>query len=200
MILKCTVNEELAGKTVKHILKNHLLLSERLVKRLKYDNKILINGIPVHINASTNYGDILEANIYFEEYPDGIIPEDIQIDIIHEDDYIIAVNKHPGIVVHPTSTHPSGTIANALTSHLFKKGVYLKVRPVIRLDRDTSGVIIFAKNQYVQEHLIRQMNAKTFKKEYVGVVHGRPAPCGTIDLPIDRKPESIMLRHVSPDG
>ncbi|MCR4434282.1 MAG: RluA family pseudouridine synthase [Clostridiales bacterium] len=201
MILKYVVDEETGGKTIKYILKNKLELSERLVKKLKYGNKVLCNSLPVHINAPVEAGDIIEAVMDLPEDPGEIIPEKIEIDILYEDDCIIALNKQPHRVVHPTSGHPSGTIANAVMYYLFCKDEPKKIRPVNRLDRDTSGVIIFAKNQYVQEALIKQMQDHTFKKEYLGIVCGLVENRrGTINLPITRKPGSIMLRHVSPDG
>lgn len=199
--LKYLVDEESNGKTVKYILKNKLKLSERLVKKLKYNSRVLCNSIPVFVNTIVNTNDTIEVSIDFDEENEDIIPEDIDIDIIFEDDCFMVLNKKPNIVVHPTSSHPSGTVANAIKFYLNKKGESGKIRPVSRLDRDTSGIIIFAKNQFVQESLIRQMNSRTFKKEYVGIVHSEVKDLkGTIDLPIERKPGSIMLRHVSQAG
>ncbi len=201
MILRYTVKPEDMGQTVKHILKNELGLSERLVKKLKYSGKILCNTVPVRVIELVKAGDIIEADIDFIEDAPEIIPEDIDLDIIYEDDCLIAINKKPHIVVHPTCSHRSGTIANAIMRHMLKKGEFKKIRPVSRLDRDTSGVIIFAKNEFVQESLIRQMGNNSFKKEYIGIVHGIiNTAAGTIDLPIERKPGSIMLRHTSPTG
>ncbi|MFZ5988842.1 MAG: RluA family pseudouridine synthase [Bacillota bacterium] len=201
MNFKYTVDKETSGKAVKFILKNKLELSERLIKKLKYQGKIFCNGKQVYVNASVFEKDIVEVYVDLEENAEDIIPQDIPIDIIYEDDSLIALNKQPSIVVHPTSTHPHGTLANAVAHHLMKKGIIKKIRPVIRLDRDTTGIIIFAKNPFVQESLIRQMNKKTFLKEYMGIVHGEVKTArGTIDLPIARKSGSIMLRHVSPDG
>ncbi len=201
MILKHVVTPEDDGKTVKHILKNRLQLSERLVKKLKYESKILCNSTPIRINEFVSSEDIVEAQIDFIENAGDIVPENIDIDIIHEDDCLIVVNKRPDTVVHPTFGHLSGTVANAIMYHMTKKGEFKKIRPVSRLDRDTSGIIIFAKNPFVQEALIRQMNLNTFKKEYIGIVHGIVRDtAGTICLPIERKPGSIMLRHVSDTG
>ncbi len=201
MILKYTAKLEDQGRTVKHILKNELNISERLVKRLKYSGNIFCNSIPVRVIEVVKPGDVIEANVDFVEDAPDIIPEDIHIDIIYEDDCLIVVNKKPNIVVHPTFSHHSGTIANAIMHHMAAKGEFKKIRPVSRLDRDTSGVIIFAKNEFVQESLIRQMGNNGFKKEYIGIVHGViKDAAGTIDLPIERKPDSIMLRHISPTG
>lgn len=199
--LEYIVDKESSGKTVKYILKNRLQLSERLIKKLKYQSKILCNSHPVYVNAIVCEKDLIEVDVDFDESCTLTTPQDIPIDILYEDEFLIALNKQPGIVVHPTSSHYDGTLANAVSFHLQKKGIIKKVRPVIRLDRDTSGIIIFAKNPYSQEFLIRQMKDKTFVKEYIGIVHGAPDnDSGTIDLPIARKPGSIMLRHISTDG
>jgi len=196
-----TIDPECEGKTVKHVLKNKFGLSERLIKKLKYSGKVFCNSEPVHVIASVKSGDVISVSINFDEENDNVIPEDIELDIIYEDECLIAVNKQADIVVHPTCSHPSGTVANGLMYYLNRQGINKKIRPVSRLDRDTTGVIIFAKNEYVQEHLARQMKNKTFHKEYIGVVHGIVENTkGTISLPIERKPGSIMLRHVSETG
>jgi 23S rRNA pseudouridine1911/1915/1917 synthase len=190
-----------SGKNVKHILKNNLELSERLIKRLKNNGRIFCNSCPVYVNAIVEFKDIIEVKIDFDEECDNVLPEAMDLDIIYEDDALIIINKKPFIVVHPTFNHQSGTIANGIIHYLNSKGLIRKIRPVSRLDRDTSGIIIFAKNEYVQESLIRQMKDKSFKKEYFGIVYGLiEKSSGTINLPIDRKPESIMLRHVSESG
>ncbi|HHW48448.1 MAG TPA: RluA family pseudouridine synthase [Clostridiaceae bacterium] len=201
MLLNYAIGPECEGKTVKHVLKNKLGLSERLIKKLKYSGKVFCNSVPVHVIAQVKSGDVISVSIDFDEENDNVIPEEIDLDIIYEDDCLIAVNKQADMVVHPTCNHPTGTVANGLIWHLNRQGVNKKIRPVSRLDRDTTGIIIFAKNEYVQEHLVRQMKNKTFLKEYIGVVHGIVENTrGTIDLPIERKPGSIMLRHISESG
>lgn len=105
------------------------------------------------------------------------------------------------MVVHPTFRHFSGTVANGLMYHLLQKGIKTLVRPVSRLDRDTSGIIIFAMNPFIQENLIRQMHSNSYIKEYIGLVYGSfEEVCGTISLPIERLPGSIMLRHTTAGG
>lgn len=201
MIIKYTADNNDNGKAVKYILKSKLDISERLIKKLKYQSKILCNKQPVFVNAVVKSGDVIEVEIEYDEELEGLVPQDLPIDIIYEDDCLIVINKAPDIVVHPTCSHPDGTLANAVAYHLQKSGVAKKIRPVIRLDRNTSGIIIFAKNSFSQESLIRQMNTKTFVKEYIGIVYGiLKNTRGTIDLPIERKEGSIMLRHVSLSG
>ncbi|AUS96181.1 RNA pseudouridine synthase [Clostridium thermosuccinogenes] len=199
--LKYIVDSQSSGKTVKYILKNKLELSERLIKRLKYSGNIFCNSTPVFVNATVNPGDIVEASVDFTEEENDIAPEKMDLDIVFEDDGMIVINKRPNTVVHPTSYHQSGTIANGIVYYMKQKGMSKKVRPVSRLDRDTSGLIIFAKNEFIQESLVRQMASGSFIKKYIGIVHGSvKEETGTINLPIARMPGSIMQRHVSPDG
>ncbi len=201
MKLTITVSADDCSKTVKQLLKGKLLLSERLVKKLKMSEKILLNSVPVYVNARVSEGDILEAVIEPEEQNEDIVPEVMELDIIYEDDCLIAINKPPNTVVHPTFRHFSGTIANGLMHYLLNKGVRTLIRPVSRLDRDTSGIIVFALNPYIQDNLIRQMRSNTYIKDYIGIVHGKLSnPKGKIDMPIERLPGSIMLRQTTPNG
>jgi 23S rRNA pseudouridine1911/1915/1917 synthase len=198
---KYIVKPEDAGKTIKHILKKNFNFSERLIKRLKLNHRIHCNSYSVYVNFLVNNEDIVEVDLDFFEECEDILAENIPLDILFEDDCLLVLNKPPFIVVHPTSTHQSGTIANGVLYYMRSQGLMRKIRPVSRLDRDTTGIIVFAKNEYIQECLIRQMKEKTFTKEYMGIVHGHVSPAsGTINLPIDRKPESIMLRHISDSG
>lgn len=196
-----TVDRTHAGRTVKQILKNRLGLSERLIKKLKYDRKITLNHAPVHINTHVAEGDVIEAVLHVEEESENVIPEEMELDILFEDESLIALNKPPHMAIHPSCSHPSGTLANGLMHYFLSRGEKSKIRPVSRLDRDTSGIVMFAKNPFVQQQLIQQMKQKLFDKEYIGIVSGHmDKAAGTIDLPIDRMPGSIMLRHVSPFG
>lgn len=201
MLLEHIISEDEAGKPLKHILKRKLQISERLVKKLKLQQKIFINDTPERVNYIVRPGERLKVVLDLNEECDFIEPQNIPLDIVFEDDCLIVLNKQPGIVVHPTCSHQDNTIANGIIYHLMQKGITKKVRPVSRLDRDTSGIIIFAKNQFVQEMLIKQMHSNLFEKEYLGVVQGIPEHNeGTINLPIDRKPGSIMLRHIAETG
>ncbi len=201
MRLTATITLSDEGKTVKYILKNRLNISGRLIKRLKFSNKILLNSQPVHLNTQVAQGDFLEAIIEFDEVNEDIIPEKMDLDIIYEDDCIIAVNKPADTVIHPTALHFTGTVANGLMYHLLEKGVKTLIRPVSRLDRNTSGIAVFALNPFIQESLVRQMKSSQYIKEYIGIVHGIVKESkGTINMPIARVPDSIMLRHVTDDG
>ncbi|HEX2945458.1 MAG TPA: RluA family pseudouridine synthase [Clostridia bacterium] len=201
MRLHLTISHEDDNKEAKQVLKGKLHISERLVKKLKYSGNILLNSVSVHVNVKVHEGDLLEAFIESDELNEDITPETMDLDILFEDDNLIAINKPRDTVVHPTSLHQTGTIANGLMHYLLSKDIKTLVRPVSRLDRDTSGIIIFALNPYIQENLVRQMHSNLYIKEYIGLVHGTmDKAAGTINLPIDRLPGSLMLRHVTPDG
>lgn len=201
MKLSFVVSREDTGKTVKHILKNRLNISEHLVKKMKFSDKITLNSVSVHVNAPVKEGDIVEACIDADESNEAIIPEPMKLDILFEDESLIVINKPSDMVVHPAAKHFTGTIANGLMYYLMQKNIRTLIRPVSRLDRDTSGIIVFALNPFVQESLIRQMHNKTYLKEYIGIVYGSfSESSGTIELPIERLEGSIMLRHISESG
>ena len=119
-------------------------------------------------------------------------PEPIPIDILHEDDDIIVINKQPGLVVHPSPGHHSGTLVNALLYHCPKlNGIGGALRPGIvhRLDKDTSGVLVVAKNDRAHLHLSRQFKSRQVKKEYLALVYGKmESDSGSVSLPIGRHP------------
>lgn len=201
MRLELKISTEDCSKTVKQILKTRLQLSERLIKKLKYMGNIILNSAPASVSEKVSEGDVLEVLIEFDELNEDIIPEKTDLDIIYEDECLIAVNKPPHMVVHPSVRHYTGTLANGLMHYLISRGIRTLIRPVSRLDRDTSGVIIFALNPYVQNFLSRQMRDSTYQKEYLGIVHGTfTTQFGTIEQPIERLPGSIILRHASAHG
>ncbi len=125
--------------------------------------------------------------------PDSLdlIPESIPLDILYEDEYLLIVNKPAGMVVHPSAGHSKGTLVHALLAHCPLSSIGGVQRPGIvhRLDKDTTGAIAIAKTDFAHQHLQQQLQAKTARREYLGVVYGTPkADSGTIDLPIGRHP------------
>ena len=144
--------------------------------------------------------DILTVDINFDETSE-ILPENIPLDIIFEDDYLIIINKPANTVVHPTCLHREHTLANAVQFYLNQHNIHTKIRFVNRLDKDTTGLIIFAKSEYIQESFTQQMKQNTFEKEYIAVVKGDVRQKeGIITFPITRDENSIMLRKIAPDG
>jgi 23S rRNA pseudouridine1911/1915/1917 synthase len=135
-------------------------------------------------------GDRVRVTISPPELLD-LVPEAIPLDILYEDDQLAIVNKPAGMVVHPSAGHSTGTLVHALLAHCPLSSIGGVHRPGIvhRLDKDTSGAIAIAKTDLAHQHLQQQLQAKTARREYLGVVYGTPkVDSGTIDLPIGRHP------------
>jgi len=176
-------------------------MSHRLLCRMKHDQRIRVNGNAQRTNYVLSKGDIIELYVDIDRIKKGIEPENLNLEIIFEDESLLVINKRTGMVVHPVSNHQSGTVSNGVAHLLLERGLPAVVRPLGRLDRDTTGVIMFAKNSYIQESLIRQMKFDGFEKHYLAIIHGNfPQKKDTICLPIARKPGSIMHREVNVDG
>ena len=179
---------------IKEILKEEFNISDRLLKRLKTNNKIYLNNSPINLNfADLKANDIVSVDLNFDEDYDNIIPVEMNLNIIYEDNYLLIINKPAGVPIHPSCNHFSDSLSNGVKFYFDSIGLKRKIRIVNRLDKDTSGIVIFAKNEYVQEILIRQMKANSFKKEYIAVLDGILSEKeGTISAPIARKDKSII--------
>ena len=142
------------------------------------------------MNRILNVGEIIKIDLAKDESQD-IAPEKMDIDIIYEDEDILVVNKKPFMVVHPTKSYQSGTLANGVINYFMESNQNCIVRLVSRLDMNTSGLIIIAKNQFSHGTLSKQMSDDNVEKRYLTIVHGNlEKDSGTIDLPI-YKPEGI---------
>lgn len=137
----------------------------------------------------------------FEETSDNIIPIKMDLDILYEDDGMLIVNKLPFIPVHPSMDHYKDSLSNGVKYYFNSIGLKRKIRPVNRLDKNTSGIVIFAKNEYFQECLVKQMKLNSFEKEYIAILEGIiDKKRQFINAPIGRKEDSIIERCIMPDG
>jgi len=186
---------------IKEILKQEFEISDRLLLRLKKQKKILLNSKPTYIHSLVQIGDVISVIFDSEEDNSNIVPTQMDINILYEDEWILIVNKPNNLAVHPSHLHYTNSLSNGIKYYYNSINLKKKIRPVNRLDKDTSGIVIFAKNAYIQECLIKQMKAKTFKKEYIAIVDGiLEKNSGIISAPISRKENSIIERCVSPLG
>ena len=186
---------------LKELLKSHFQISDRLLAKLKNAQKIFINGEKVSVRASLKTGDLVEVNLDFLENNSNIVPTKMELDILFEDETMLIINKPAGVPVHPSMDHFEDSLSNGIRFYFAEIGLKRKIRPVNRLDKDTTGIVIFAKNEYVQECLVKQMKKNTFVKEYIAVCSGSfDCKAGTIDAPIARKEDSIIERCVSEAG
>ncbi len=188
-------------KTVKDVLSNEFNISNRFLVKLKKYKRIFLNGNEVYTSKEIKVGDIIEVNIDFDEESDNIVPTKMNLDILYEDEYLLIINKEPNLPVHPSILHFEDSLSNGVKYYYEKNNIKRLLRPVNRLDKDTSGIVIFAKNEYIQESLVRQMKSNDFKKEYVAILVGNIIDSkGTIDKPISRKEDSIIEREINKSG
>lgn len=201
MNLSYQIDKDEHYDNVLHVLKEQFLLSDRLITKLKKANKIYLNSLPTYTKKSVTVGDTVSVLIDFEEDNSNIVASNIPLNIIYEDDYLLVLNKPANIAIHPSILHFYNSLSNGVKFYFDKLGLKKKIRIVNRLDRNTSGIVILAKNEYIQECLIKQMKTNEFKKEYLAIAKGiLESKSGTLNFPIARKEGSIIERTVSSDG
>ena len=194
------VNSSEKDLKLKDYLKGTAKFSSRLTREAAREGRIKVNNKVARLSCILKEGDKIEIELNREE-SQNIEPEKMDIDVAYEDADLIVVNKSPGMVVHPTKCYQSGTLANGLLYYFQETGQNCIVRLVSRLDMDTSGLIIVAKNQFSHMSLARDMQSEAFEKSYLAIVHGHmPEKKGTIDAPIIRPAEDSIKRAVHPDG
>lgn len=199
LVLEISAEDE--GRMVRTVLEKRLGVSRKLMSRLKLTEQgLTLNGKRVFTNERVKQGDCLAVRME-QEQSDDILPELMPLDIVYEDRELLIVNKLPGIIVHPTHGHYTGTLANGVVHHWLEKGETVRFRPIHRLDEETSGLVAIAKNPYIHQQLSEQMQAGEIDKRYRAFVYNSPEPAtGTVDAPIDRNPEEPHLRVVIPGG
>ena len=202
MLMKLTYIVTDSDESIKQILKNKFNMSDRFILKLKSSNSIYINDVSVFINYKIQVNDILTIIENSKEDSSNIVPNsNIKLNILYEDDFLLIVDKPSNLPVHPSILHYEDSLSNAVKYHFDKIDLYKKIRPVNRLDKDTSGIVIFAKNEYIQECLVKQMKQNVFKKKYLAVLSGiLEKDSGTISAPIARKNDSIIEREIREDG
>lgn len=156
--------------SIKEVLKSEFNISSRLYVKLKNSNHIYINSEAVSFNNTLNKNDIVEVDLSFIEDNSNIMPTQMDIKILYEDKYMLIIDKPAGYAIHPSILHYDTSISNGIKFYFDKINLKRKIRIVNRLDKDTSGIVIIAKNEYVQECLIYQMKNDIFKKEYIGIL------------------------------
>ncbi|SEB96386.1 RluA family pseudouridine synthase [Paenibacillus sp. GP183] len=189
------------GFLLKTILQKRMGVSRKLISRVKLSEQgITVNGVRQYISVHVRAGDRVELRMEHEESED-ILPQDLPLTIIHEDEQLLILAKEAGIIVHPTHGHYMNTLANGVVYHWKQSGLSYRFRPVHRLDQETSGVLAIAKTPYAHQQISEQMIAHQVRKEYLAFVWGVvETGSGTINEPIDRDPEQPHVRIVTPDG
>ena len=193
------VTEDEYGMSINTILRLNYRFSSRFKTKIKYQKLIDLNGTPTPGYIKPEVGDIIGVRL--PEESNDFPAEDIPLDVIYEDDDLLIINKQPGIIVHPTKGHPEHTIANGLMKYMADTKQNFKIRFANRIDMDTSGIIVVAKNANAQNELSSQMRRGTVKKKYIALVEGIvDKDHFEIDLPIGRPDPISIQRTVMYEG
>ncbi len=179
--------------------------SRMFVKRLIESGRMTVNGEPVKARYTVKTGDVVELDIQTDDYPDERIkPEDVPLDIVFEDEEIIAINKPLGMAVHPAAGNYGGTLVNVLVHHfttLSDSNGAKRPGIVHRLDKETSGVILVAKTNFAHARLAKQFEAHTIEKKYVALVEGEVQfEEGVIEAEIGQHHKYHDMRKIVPAG
>lgn len=198
------IRESQNGKSILEILRGELALSSSAITFLKNrEDGILLNGTHATVRKTVATGDILRLQYADTEKDlnESIVPVNLPLEIIYSDRDIIIVNKPPYMPTHPSHDHQRDTLANALAYHFKNLKTPFVFRAVNRLDSQTSGLVMVARNKISAQRLSEDMRAGKIKKSYFSVLHGCPQPPeGRINSPIRRAEDSKILRIVSDDG
>ena len=196
MELRCIASR--AGR-LSTFLKQELGLSTGLMNKLKWSEKLYVNGIPRHADHMVEVGDVITADLSepAPEYP----AEDGPFTILYEDAHILVVDKPAGMLIHPSRSRLTGTLANRVVGYYQRTGQACAFHPITRLDRDTFGIVLLAKNAHIHG-ILNQFHAEgKIEKTYHARVYGGPQDEeGSIDAPIARRPLPSLLRYVNQEG
>lgn len=176
-------------------LRGELKMSYSLMNKLKWGDSIQVNGMPQRTNYPVKPGDVITVGLNEEEpeYPAADGP----LSVIYEDDFLLAVDKPAGMLIHPSRSKFDGTLANFVAGYYQKTGQKSAFHPLTRLDRDTFGIVLLAKNAHVHTLLQETKVQKTYHALTFGWGEEN---CGTIDAPIARRTLPSLLRYVGPEG
>ena len=200
--LKLTIDSAMTGRIDKELAHHLTDISRSQLQKWIEDGNVTVNGEKVKPKYKLVVGDRVVVQPKKPQKID-LEPENIPLDIVYEDDDVIVVNKPQGMVVHPAPGHPNHTLVNALLYHSPLSTINGEFRPGIvhRIDKDTSGLLMIAKNDLAHRSLAAQLKAKTNEREYVALVHGViKEERGTIDAPLGRSKKERKKQAVVEDG
>ena len=187
MKLSFTIQRNEHGKAAHEVLSERMKMSRLMIKRIRLYGNLYVNGLPARMKDPVSSGDTVDA-VYEDELLHVVRPDNTIL-IYYEDEWLLVCEKPAGIVTHPSWQHMDDSLIQRLSDH--------RLHPVMRLDRETSGLIVIAKNGFAH-HVI---SSEPMEKQYLGIIHGAySVPDGTINAPIGRAPDSIMIRIIREDG
>lgn len=194
------ITEKDAGKKIGTFLQQKGYTESCIRHLTKTENRITVNGIWEFVNKQLQEGDVVETLFEEEESSENITPVDMELDIVYEDEDILVVNKGADLPVHPTKGHEHKNLANGVMAYYEKQGIPFVFRGINRIDKNTTGLIIIAKNMLSGAILSESMKKREIHRTYLAVAEGEIPEKGTIDLPIGRKKDSYVERCIDEDG
>lgn len=201
MKLNYTVRKDNKYNSVDDVISKEFNISNRLRTKLINNKKIYLNNLICDTRSKLSLNDTITIDFNYEEDNSNIQPTKMNLKILYEDEWFLAVDKPNNIPSHPSRSHYSDSLSNGIRYYFDSINLKKIIRPINRLDLNTSGVMLFAKCEYIQECFIEQMKQNIFQKEYLCIVDGNlPKKSGTIDLPISRKSGSIIEREINKNG
>ena len=192
--MELTLTAARAGK-LSSFLKNELKMSTGLVNKVKWADGLRVNGLNCHTNYQVEPGDVIAVRL--EEAQPEYPAEQGPLTVLFEDDWLLAVDKPAGMLIHPSRNRITGTLANLVQGYYARTGQRGAFHPLTRLDRDTFGIVLIAKNSHIHGLLQQGHTQKTYHARVFG---GPEGDAGTIDAPIARKALPSLLREIRPDG
>lgn len=180
---------------IRQVLREYFGISNRLLLKLKQNKKIYLNDSNnIYLDMNIKENDLIKINLDFEEDNSNIVPVKMDLNILYEDDSLIIIDKPPHMPVHPSFNHYENSLSNGVKYYFDSINLHRLIRPINRLDKDTSGIVMFAKNEYIQSRLTN------YTKEYIAIVVGALEGKGIINKPIKRKSDSIIERCIDENG
>lgn len=196
--LSFRITEEQNGRKIEEFLKEKGCSHHVLTHLKRTNHGIVRNGEWAYSSTRLETGDLLELHIIEETSSEQIAPTPLPLAIVYEDEDLMVINKPADMPIHPSMNHHENTLANAVMYYFSQKGEPFLYRCVNRLDRDTSGLLILAKNMLSAAVLYQNSASREIHREYLAIVQGELPPEGTIDAPIARAEDSAIMRCVNP--
>ncbi|HHU51519.1 MAG TPA: RluA family pseudouridine synthase [Firmicutes bacterium] len=185
-IAALTVHPELTGKKVITLLQEELKISNRQIRKVISTKGLFLNGRPIHSESKVKAGDRLIVKLPVNEEV-KVEPVPMDLTVIYEDDWLLAVNKETGLNVHNTKPEEPPALVNGVAYYFLEQKKMIAPRPVHRIDRDTSGVVLFAKSAGIQKELSQQWGTERVKKKYWALVEGEVRKGEVIKVPLNGK-------------
>ncbi|WP_114569847.1 RluA family pseudouridine synthase [Exiguobacterium flavidum] len=197
--LKRRVASRECGITVSHFCTAVIGVSRKMLTSIKHHGDILLNGKHVNVYEEVKEGDEVHLIFPLEAPAEDMMVTEGPVDIVYEDDWLLVVNKPPGMASIPSRLHPDNSLANYVLGYYRSKGIPYAIHIVNRLDRDTSGLVVFAKHAFCHHLMSRKQKNGKIDRNYIALIEGQVAP-QTIDAPIGRAEGSFIERCVTEEG